>query len=128
MLLSIAFVRAHVVLGPDVLTFGAVETLQVVEEFLVSTCLHHRKLMWVPELAENRLDIVLVHAEHLDVFLRAASAYESAESDIGVCRLLLLTVDTVCVELVVRDELSQLLSLILALLLFNFGVKPSVMH
>ena len=71
---------------------------------------------------------MLVHAEHLYVFFRAASAYESAECDIGVRGLLLLTVDTVRVELVVRDELSQLLSLVFALLLFNFGVKPCVMH
>ena len=78
----------------------------MIEELFISTTLGHAKLMWVPELTEDWLDIVLMHAKMFDVFLRTTSTDKSAECDIGVCRLLLLAVNAVSVKLIVSYQLG----------------------
>ena len=78
----------------------------MIEEFFVPASLDHLELMWVPELTEDWLDIVLMHAKMFDVFLRTTSTDKSAECDIGVCRLLLLAVNAVSVKLIVSYQLG----------------------
>ena len=100
----------------------------MIEELFVPSSLDHRELMWVPELTEDRLNIVLVHAKMFDVLLRATSTDKRAECNIGVCRLLLLTVNTISIELIISYQLCQFSPLFLGLLLLYFGIEPCVMH
>ena len=100
----------------------------MIEELFVPASLDHRELMRVPELTEYWLDIVLVHAKMFDVLLRAASTDKRAECNIGVCRLLLLAVNAISVELIISYQLSQFSPLFLGLFLLYFGIESCVMH
>ena len=58
--------------------------------------------MRIPQLRENLLHVVLVHAEQGHVGLGANLAYESSIRDVCMSRLPLVTINAVSVELVVR--------------------------
>ena len=57
--------------------------------------------MRIPQLRENFLHVVLVHAEQGHVGLGAHLAYESSIRDVCMSRLPLVTINAVSVELVV---------------------------
>ena len=80
------------------------DLLQVVIELLIAEALGDVKLMRVPILRKDLLDVVLVHAEVHEVNLSARLADKSAVGDIGMCRLPLIAVNAVGVELVISDQ------------------------
>ena len=92
-----------IILLLEVLVTHHSDSLQVVEESFVAVFLDDIELMRVPELRENLLDVVLVHAELHQMDLGTLLTDKCAVGDIGVGRLALLTVDTVRVELVICD-------------------------
>ena len=92
-----------IVLLLEVLVSYHTDSLQVVEESFIAVFLDDIELMGVPELRENLLDVVLVHAELHQMDLGTLLTDKCAVGDIGVGGLALLTVDTVRVELVICD-------------------------
>ena len=71
---------------------------------LIAKALDDIELMWVPILREDFLDVMLVHAKIHKVNLGARLTDKGAVCDVSMSRLPLLAVDTVGVELIVRDE------------------------
>ena len=63
--------------------------------------------MRVPQLREDLLDVVLVHAEGPDVHLRALLADEGAVGDVCVGGLTLVAVDAIGIELIVCHGVVQ---------------------
>ena len=127
-LLSIAFILGHAVPGLNIEGLLVPYTLKVSKELLVSASLDHIKLMWVPELREDRFDVMLMHAEYLNVFLCTTFADESPIRDVGMRGCLLLAVDAVSIELIVYHHFLELLLHILRLLLSRFRVKLEIVH
>ena len=76
----------------------------MIKELLIAKALDDIELVWVPILREDFLDVMLVHAKVHEVDLGARFADEGAVCDVSMGRLPLLAVDTVGVELIVRDE------------------------
>ena len=87
----------------EVLVTHHSDSLQVVEESFVAVFLDDIELMRVPELRENLLDVVLVHAELHQMDLGTLLTDKCPIGDVSVGRLALLTVDTIGVELVICD-------------------------
>ena len=85
----------------------------MVVELLIASASCHVELVRVPELGKGRLDVVLVHSKYLLVLVSALLADKSAIGNVYVCGLLLLAVDTECIELVVGDHIDELLPEIL---------------
>ena len=70
------------ILMSDVVDVQHVDSLQMIVEFLVPIFLGDVKLMRVPQLCKNFLNVVLVHAEARQVGLGAYLADEGAVGDV----------------------------------------------
>ena len=81
--------------------------LQVIVEYLVAKLLRHIELVGIPQLCENLLDIVLVHAKASQVGLSAELADECSVRDVCMGRLALEAIDAVGVELVFSDYMHH---------------------
>lgn len=78
--------------------------LQMIIECLVAVALDDIKLVRVPQLREDLLDVMLVHAKVHEVHLGTRLTEEGAISDVSMSRLPLVAINAVCVELIVGDE------------------------
>ena len=76
----------------------------MVVEYFITVSLCYIKLVRIPILCEDLLDVVLVHAEVGQMCLRARLANERAIGYVCVRRLSLVAVDAVGIELIVRHE------------------------
>ena len=72
--------------------------LHKVPKLLVSSDCDNLELVLVPEISENALYVALIHAECLDVYVRALLTDEGAKRDVGVSALILGAVDAELVE------------------------------
>ena len=75
--------------------------------------------MWVPELGEDFVYVVFVHAESIQVELGAELTDECAVGDIRVRSLSLVAIDAVGIELIVCHKANKLVSKGLALNLLH---------